>query len=253
MSNLNLLNGGYITRNKPVLTRTRGNPVNYTIDYSPGYSSGNLVDRSSNNISTTNNGVVYNSATPFSGTNYGNIYFDNSGDFFSANSSAFTFGTGDFTVECWIYIISRGTYSCIIEANPGGGGRTNSFVFLANSSGKLQIFAAGDFRFTGPTTVPLNQWNHVALVRSSGITSCYLNGVYETQTNYSMNVTTNYCQAGRIGDNASGFTGYIANYKVIKGSAAYLSNFTPDSTAEQLTTLSLTPKVSTSTYGIYVL
>ena len=254
MSGIHYRNGGYITSAKPTLTRSRGSTtINWS--YSPAWNAGQtaIVDRSSANITPSNNGTVYNSATAFSGTNSGSIYHDNAGDYVDATSSNFTFGTGDFTIMGWFNLSSYGTYSCLFEGASGGGGRTGTFVWLINSSGKLALFSAGLFQFEGSSTVSTNTWNHLALIRSSGVIKCYLNGTLEAQTSTAIDVNTNFCRFGRIGDDSNGFTGKVSNYIVLKGTALYTGNFTPNSTNEETASRVTTANVNTTTYGVYKL
>jgi hypothetical protein len=86
------------------------------------------------------------------------------------------------------------------------------------------LYAANSQNTTG-STVSLSTWYHIAVVRSSGTTTLYINGV----SNQSRADTTNYTGTfGAIG----GFynTDYLSNcyiddLRITKGFARYTSNF----------------------------
>ena len=156
----------------------------------------------------------------------GSGYFDGTGDYLStANSSAFAFGTGNFTLEFWY----RGT------STTGGFG-----LLTGGSSGywQLNLFsgtmywqdAAGSSNLLNVSASPIlnNAWNHVAVVRNSTTTTIYFNGVSVT----SATDTTNYSGTGgnfQLGfdSNNNYIAGYISDYRIVKGTAVYTANFTP--------------------------
>jgi hypothetical protein len=85
----------------------------------------------------------------------------------------FGFGTGDFTLECWIYPQSFSTYTHMI-AMPS----QSTFALKANVTDGAIYFYSPTFD-TFPIagwTLALNQWNYVAFKRQSGVAYAYLNG-----------------------------------------------------------------------------
>ena len=65
----------------------------------------------------------------------GSYYFDGSGDYLGATSHAdFAMGTGDFTLECWVYRSSVGGFMNFL-ATRGGPGTTAGYTWGAQSSG----------------------------------------------------------------------------------------------------------------------
>ena len=148
------------------------------------------------------------------------------------SNAAFSFGTGDFTVECWLY-----------TGAPSGGGVTNdrfifggfsssspAFAVFLNNGGNLPAIWNGTTQYNTTTSVPTNTWTHVAWVRNSSTLNIYINGVLgKTQASYTTNFTT--ASTWYIGKNdiASDryFSGYISNLRVVKGVAVYTSEFTP--------------------------
>ena len=165
---------------------------------------------------TIQNGINLGSAN--SG---GSGYFDGSGDYLQvASNAAFGFGTGDFTVEAWVYPNISGT---MVVADV----TLNIATFYVQSN-TLKFYAGGGAYDSG-LAVTATAWNHVAWVRSSGSIKMYVNGVGSS----SVSVTTNLgsSEQMRIGvENNSYWNGYISNLRVVKGTAVYTGNFTPSTT-----------------------
>ena len=166
-------------------------------------------------------------------------YFDGSGDYLSIpTTSAFGFGTSDYTAECWIYIAGgQGTDRIIFDFRPSPSSVASLFISTAN---KLTLWNGTAIGGTG-TALNLNQWYHVALCRSSGVTRCYLNGVQEWSSSVAMDFTSSRALGigSWPGNGLAGFFGYIDDLR-ISLFARYTSTFTPP-TAALPTTASSTP------------
>lgn len=176
--------------------------------------------------------VVYNPAV-----NGGSAYFDGTGDYLTLSSNAsLGFGTGAYTVECWVYVTAAPAFSVFFAVSTGG------LQFGLNSAGNIAIAEQNvDWRLESATPPVLNAWNHIAATRdSSSATKLFLNGAQiASNTN-----TTNFAQ-GTTGNinlnpgNANKFTGYMTDLRVVKGTALYTTSFTPS-------TVPLTPTAGTS-------
>ena len=138
-----------------------------------------MTDNSKNNFPATSyNGAAISTAQSKFGGASG--FFDGTNDYvlIPANN-AFTLG-GDFTVECWFYCTAANFSSGLI----GLFGR-NTYAFNNggfpriefNSAGKPTLTYAANTSIVGTTTVTVNTWHHIAVVRYSGIIAFYLNGV----------------------------------------------------------------------------
>ena len=126
----------------------------------------------------------------------------------------------------------------MLEFRTSGGAESGSIVFYVTSSGNLTFWYAGADRILSNNTITLRKWTHVALVRSSGTTKMYVDGVAQTSTYSDSN---DYGDGGRplfIGvrrnggsslDNQS-WDGELSNVRIVKGTAVYTSNFTPSTT-----------------------
>ena len=102
----------------------------------------------------------------------------------------FDFGTGDFTVEAWIYPEEITTDNFIFSGSASG-----AFFFGRKGSNVIGIGRANILWDTeAPVATPANTWSHVAAVRSKGQVSLYVNG---NQTGPLAN-TNAYSMAGFI-------------------------------------------------------
>lgn len=183
-------------------------------------------------------------------------YFNGTGNYLSIPSSTmFDFGTGDFTLEAWIYPIDAGRtadsskYGAIISQYVSGS-ITNSWYFgLGISGGVFSSITFNSSDITRATATglsyALNTWYHVACVRSSGIITLYINGVSVNSTSYSSAISYNASASVQINRSAyagsyeNWLKGYTSNLRVVRGTAVYTQNFTP-------TTAPLTPITGTS-------
>lgn len=197
-------------------------------------------DASANNFTITKNGNgLVTSFSPFSPTYPGyspsagvsSIYFDGATDWLNlAGQSAFAYGTGAFTIECWFYALGVG--QMIIDGRPTFS--NGNYVLIAvGGGGTLEYYSNNVGQVLGNTQIQLGAWNHFAIARSGTTTKMFLNGI----ENASFSDNTNYEAATDrpiIGTNGyrtdlSHFNGYMSNFRIVKGTAVYTSAFTPPS------------------------
>ena len=148
-----------------------------------------------------------------------------------AISDAFVFGTGNFTVEYWVYYTALPASVTVICGNATGAA---GLAFGASSTAKLHMFSnTTAYTSTGATLVT-GQWYHVAFVRESGGVKYYLNGSLD----YTVAVSTSITElTGSVGAKTGGTlysNCYIDDLRVTKGVARYLSAFTPSSVKTQI-------------------
>lgn len=155
-----------------------------------------------------------------------------------ANANVFNFGTGDFTIEAWVYPTRVATYQQIAGSTYSATG-----LGLYISSTQAIIYTTGSFAGTGAGSIDINTWQHIAAVRVSGTVNIYINGVLSGTSALANNFTTNDGFVGISGPgSAEFFQGYMSNLRVVKGTAVYTSNFTPSTTP--LTTIDATTSTS---------
>jgi hypothetical protein len=183
--------------------------------------SNRFVDNSASPLTITPTATSVQRFNPFgTATAYstsvigGSGYFDGSGDYLDVPSSAdFGFGTGDFTIECWVYPLSSAAQRLVFFSNDMnnldiGFSPANTFQYYNGSVVDTGISAAS------------RQWFHFAASRTSGTTSVYVNGVRTNNVSDSSNTSTRSVLIA----SSSGtypFNGYINDVRVIKGSGIY--------------------------------
>ena len=196
-----------------------------------------FIDRSANNFTITVNGdtrisklAPFNPPASYSTASYGGSgYFDGTGDTLSlASNAAFDLASSNFTLEAWIYQTS-GTLGPIINRRPAAS--ATGWLF---SAGEFSAFINGAWRQSVITaTVTNNVWLHVALVRNGSTFTLYHNGTSVgtyTQTGAVQDLTQAVVVGAAGGTTEILFTGYIANARMVVGTAVYIANFTPPTT-----------------------
>ena len=147
----------------------------------------------------------------------------------TATSTALGFGTGDFTIEAWVYTTNLTATNTINDARTGN--TASAYVFAVFSSGALNFYDGPNNtdRTTSTGLISLNTWYHVAATRSGTTLRLFVNGVLaSTFTGISSDYGST--QPSLIGRQQSGsgyFYGHISNVRIIKGTAIYTAAFTP--------------------------
>lgn len=229
----------------------------YTSDFTPSFSSltavtgtslltaqnNTLVDNSTNAFAMTFGGSAAMYAAPPTITRSGNVtqgtfspfsqdagkwsaYFDGSGDCITTpNSSALSFGTGDFCIEGWFLVqtavvlvsnytqlVSPGDYGTLIQWNSG-----NIVATLKSDNSTV-------LTLTSSVTAQTNVFNHIAYCRSGTTVSLFLNGTRVATGTSSVNSLTdkfNFGGGTYVSDSGGAYTGYMSNIRVCKGSSPY--------------------------------
>jgi hypothetical protein len=164
------------------------------------------------------------------------IAFDGTGDWLTSSSSTnSSFGTGDWTIEFWIY----STKTTRVDpfgwdygfASAGWGG----CIFNLGASGDMAWYENITSRISASSTGWNNgSWNHVAITRSGNSVRMFLNGnqvgsTYTTSFTYGANPSGFIIGAQNGG--AGPLDGYIDDLRITKGVARYTTNFTPPTAA----------------------
>ena len=165
----------------------------------------------------------------------GSVFFNGGNDALAVPASSdFAYGTGDFTVEAWIWKSARpatGEGRGIFTQTQSG---NNYFVFWIQSTNVISIILGHSSAVTSTEKITVDAWNHVAVSRASGTVKVYVNGVATSGTSVTtdLNDTTRNPTIGNY-THAYGtipFHGFISNLRVTKGEALYTADFTPPTT-----------------------
>ena len=146
----------------------------YHFDGSNGAQNNTYVDSSSTSKTLTcSSNLVQGTFSPFSadeGKWSGS--FDGTDDYLSIpTSDDFAFGTGDFTIEMWVF---RTTTGMNFTYEGRDGGNANRILIYFNGSNQLVVSAGGTK--TDSETFPTGEWVHIALVRSGTTGYLFKNG-----------------------------------------------------------------------------
>jgi phage-related protein len=158
-------------------------------------------------------------------------YFDGTGDYLAVPAnSAFHFGTGDFTVECWVRPQADGTRwiaGIWSYVSPGA----QAWALYTDASRWKFVVDPDDYVVNTSTSVPqLNQWTHVACVRQGTKFMMFINGIKESETivsSFTMNSGSGDLTIGTVASAPSNtfFTGHLDDLRITKGVARYTEDF----------------------------
>ena len=146
----------------------------------------------------------------------GSVYFPpSSGDSIDVTASGDFLFDGDFTIEFFYHANLNATWNDVF-----GFGASTSYYLEVGSNGNISTGDFGSSLATGNGVVDNNSWNHIAIVRSGSDTHIYCNGNKEDSSTQSGNIgsDSNYIRIGNSGEN---FTGYLSNFRIVKGTAVY--------------------------------
>jgi hypothetical protein len=211
-------------------------------DGTNGAQNNTFVDSSTNNFTITRNGnTTQGSFSPY-GSNWSSYLDGSSYIYTSASSNAFNFGTGDFTVEFWLYPTDTSRVSTIAAATY----YTGFYIQKDLASGLIFDFNDGALNLQGSNfDNTKNTWTHYALVRSGGTASLFQNGTRVATTSNSADISISGTIIIGASDTSGSYaakTGYISNFRVVKGTAVY----SPSASTITVPTTPLTAVTNTS-------
>jgi hypothetical protein len=126
---------------------------------------------SKNDLETVGNAQISTTQSKWGGSS---MAFDGTGDYLlSPDQPIQRIGTGNFTIECWVYRNSSGTYGLV-----GKGTGTTGWLLSLNSSNQV-VFTYGSSTITSTGTVSATTWTYIAVVREgtgTNQTKIYING-----------------------------------------------------------------------------
>lgn len=170
-------------------------------------------------------------------------YFDGTGDYLSLiSSSGFGFGTGDFTVEVWLYPTSvTGSDKGIIDLRTGSVEPLSGFTLFLDSTQGFRLAVWDNTAKFGAVGNPpaANQWSHVAVTRSGGTLRGFINGTQQWSLAHTKDLAA--ANVAGVGGSAadtmlgsSPYAGYMDEIRITKGIARYTADFTVPATFFQI-------------------
>jgi len=202
-----------------------------------------IVDEPNQHMLTYNGNAQISKFSPYT-TDGWSINFDSniaSSQVRTPVHSDLEFGTNDFTVEFWLYHMGGDSDETIVSYPQWqGGGTTNGTAWqirLSNTDYLITDYGnKSSWVFNGNHTdlyVKRHQWNHIVLQRNGTAIKIYCNGK-PSSTQYNIGTgsitdaltgfNTNFLCIGGYSGNSQDLGGYIADFRIVKGTAVY----TPD-------------------------
>jgi YD repeat-containing protein len=157
------------------------------------------------------------------------LYFPGSGYATVPSSNDLVLGTGDFTVELWVNPTGASAAD-LLDFRPTA--TNGAYITLDLMAGNYPMFYVnGTTMEASSVPIPTGTWGHIALVRASGITRLYVNGIYQPgyyldSNSYSVG-SNGLIIAGNGFNGSSVYNGYMSDIRIANGIALYTANFTP--------------------------
>ena len=194
-----------------------------------------FVDESNNSHTITAYGdAQVDTAIKKYGT--GSMQFNETGGYLQIPySNAFSFGSGDFTIEFWCRDISSGA---LVSLGQSAGGSNSNFSVFTTSNNVQFYTGTGSAWYLRGSAIPLSEgvWHHIALVVNAGTFKGYKDGeeittasvpTIPTTTTHDLTVGSQYTSSGTLPNSGQELIGYIDDLRITKGVARYTANFTP--------------------------
>ena len=191
---------------------------------------------SKNDLETVGNAQISTTQSKFPPSS---MLFDGTGDYLVGKMLPYlAFGSGDMTIECWVYPNTISGQDTIFDTRVSGAYGNDAFTFQL-ASGVLQLFAGsyasgGTAVIAGSSSVSTGVWTHLAISRASGTNRLFVNGSLITSNSNSWNQTftsTNLYYVGQTIGVDRPFDGYIQDLRITTGYARYTTTFTPPTAA----------------------
>ena len=196
--------------------------------------------------------VIENSVNLGQSNSGGAAKFNNNNTIDVADSTDFAFGGGDWTVEAFAYPLTNDDFVVAgwgedVSNRFDFGWQQSTFPRIRIGENGLQYEANASTSYD--ISNYLGTWVHLAAVRNGNTVTLYLNGTSVASVSYSEAGFPTPSTAG-IGIGSRWYTtrtnltnpanGYISNFRIVKGTAVYTSNFTvPTSALTAITNTSL--------------
>jgi hypothetical protein len=194
------------------------------------------LDSSSNSHTLTAVADATTSTTIYkSGVGTQSMQFDGTGDWYTVPDGSWAdLGTGDFTMEAWVYYTGGSGWKGIIGSGNWGGPNYDWTWDMnsANAYPRLSIYNGSTEVYVQMTTaIATSTWTHLAVCRSGGTITQYLNG---TANGTTVSSTHNVVSNGvvYIGNQSRGVP-WQGNLQEVRMSnnARYTGTFTPSASA----------------------
>ena len=184
-----------------------------------------IVDGSSNAATITSSGdPTVSNFGPYPGMK--SIYFDGND---RINLETTPLGSGDFTVEGWVYSddFGDGSYNQVFSFRPSNGSNSAQGSLAYNGSGGI-VWYTNTFIIGSSSNGPHLEdktWNHFALVRDNGTLKLFINGTMTNSVANTQDLSEASLSLAANNNGTEPSAGYISNFR-ISSTVRYTNSFT---------------------------
>ncbi|MBI4358171.1 MAG: discoidin domain-containing protein, partial [Candidatus Omnitrophica bacterium] len=172
-------------------------------------------------------------------------YFDGNGDYLeTADSTDFDLGVDNFTIDTWVKLAERdSSYHIIAEKFTGG---QSGYTLYTYGDGRVYFYVdSNSIELTSSTLLSLNEWHHIAVVRSGNSWKLFIDGMNEASitSNYAVSYQATPFKIGSRNGTGIWFKGSMDEFRFSKGIARWTTDFSnqlpQENTPDQYTKLLL--------------
>jgi hypothetical protein len=179
-----------------------------------------------NTIETVGDAKANNSTYKFTP---GSMYFDGTGDYLVAPANKYyEFGTGDFTIECWVRLITIDTAKMFVTSNYNAGTGAGGWALIHRAdTSSLSLSVNSNVTYTKSWAPTAGIWYHVSVSRSGTNLRFFIDGTQIGTTSTSSDNITGSSTVIVAGNSTSNLPidANINDLRITR-SARYTTNFT---------------------------
>jgi hypothetical protein len=188
-----------------------------------------FTDNSLNNFTITPYGAAQISTEQYKFGGASGYFYENENSYIQTSLSEYNWNQ-DFTVEMWIYYTGGNgdVYTILavgnIQSSIGG---MHLYLDVNNAisfNNGVEASISGGF-------IPFYTWTHIAITRKNGTNYLFIDGSLIGTSTQTFPVQNAIIQIGGAPNYSFYYGGYIDELRILKGYAAYTSNFTPPTQA----------------------
>jgi hypothetical protein len=188
------------------------------------------LDRSNNALTLTVEGTANRFTISETQFKYGQAGFFNEGARVVVPATSLLSFPGDFELQTWFYMLSRNSYSTMLEL-----GSYNNGIMIRPGATDSGIWVNSGSQIGNSNTtlnaLSLNAWHHIALSRISTTLKVYINGIQAHEVQGLAGTINSGAANTFIGDSTHApnrfFHGFIDDFRIKKGVSTITGNFTP--------------------------
>ena len=189
-----------------------------------------FIDETGKTITAFGNAQISTTQSKFGGSS---AYFGGTGDISTLASDDFWL-TGDFTIDFWMRpSVISGTYYGHCVSLIDGSGNYEVRTQVQDSKVKFLIYHTATYQviLTSVATIVVDEWTHVAAVRSGDTHIIFINGNLDNSLVKVHTIPSVSWKAMlgfiTVGTSDFRYQGYIDDARITKGVARYTANFVP--------------------------